>query len=85
MLRARPRLRVCWKGGLVAERHRTPTPPRNAPRAPPRAVDCKGVCNEPASKYVFRMKMPSLADALAGKWPKWEYSGGKPYEEMPWP
>lgn len=48
-------------------------------------VDCKGVCNEPASKYIFRMALPSLKDALAGKWNGWQYAGGKPYEEMPWP
>jgi hypothetical protein len=30
------------------------------------------------------MKMPSMADALAGKWPKdWEWAGNKNYEEMP--
>lgn len=30
------------------------------------------------------MKMPSVADALSGKWPKdWVNSGGRNYEEMP--
>jgi hypothetical protein len=42
------------------------------------------VCNAPASKTIFRMKMPSVADALSGKWPKdWVNSGGRNYEEMP--
>jgi hypothetical protein len=32
------------------------------------------------------MKMPTMADALAGNWPKsWEVTGGHQYEEMPWP
>jgi hypothetical protein len=49
-----------------------------------KGLDCKGVCNAPASKTIFRMKMPSMADALAGKWPKdWEWAGNKNYEEMP--
>ncbi|GBF98436.1 hypothetical protein Rsub_11081 [Raphidocelis subcapitata] len=50
-----------------------------------KGLDCKGVCNEPASKYIFRMKMPSIGDALAGKWPYWSKVDGKGYEEMPWP
>lgn len=49
-----------------------------------KGLDCKGVCNAPASKTVFRMKMPSVQDALAGKWPKdWVNSNGKKYEDMP--
>jgi hypothetical protein len=42
------------------------------------------VCNAPASKTIFRMKMPTMANALAGKWPgDWVSSGGRNYEEMP--
>lgn len=49
-----------------------------------KGLDCKGVCNAPASKTIFRMKMPTMANALAGKWPgDWVSSGGKNYEEMP--
>jgi hypothetical protein len=49
-------------------------------------VDCKGICNEPASKYIFRMKLPTVKQALAGEWPKyWAFTGAKQYEEMPWP
>jgi hypothetical protein len=49
-----------------------------------KGLDCKGVCNAPASKTIFRMKMPSVGDALSGKWPKdWVNSGGRAYEEMP--
>lgn len=29
------------------------------------------------------MKMPSVGDALAGKWPGWVTSNGNSYEEMP--
>ncbi|KAI8472424.1 MAG: hypothetical protein J3K34DRAFT_414131 [Monoraphidium minutum] len=51
-----------------------------------KGLDCKGICNEPASKYIFRMKMPSMKDALEGKWPRyWEFSGSNQYETMPWP
>lgn len=46
-------------------------------------MDCKGVCNAPASKTIFRMRMPSMKDALAGKWPTWVQTSGRSYEEMP--
>lgn len=49
-----------------------------------KGLDCKGVCNAPASKTIFRMKMPTMANALAGKWPGgWVSSSGRNYEEMP--
>ncbi|KIZ03620.1 glyoxal or galactose oxidase [Monoraphidium neglectum] len=51
-----------------------------------KGLDCKGICNEPASKYIFRMKLPTVKQALAGEWPKyWAFTGAKQYEEMPWP
>lgn len=49
-----------------------------------KGLDCKGVCNAPAAKTIFRMKMPTITDALAGKWPGgWVTSNGQSYEEMP--
>lgn len=52
-----------------------------------KGLDCKGVCNEPAAKTIFRMKMPTAAEALAGNWPKdWVWpNGDKKYEEMEFP
>lgn len=51
-----------------------------------KGLDCKGICNEPASKYIFRMKLPTISDAKSGRWPRyWEFNGQKQYEEMPWP
>lgn len=49
-------------------------------------MDCKGVCNAPASKTVFRMKLPGVQDALKGNWPAgWVKAGDKLYEEMSLP
>ena len=49
-------------------------------------MDCKGICNAPASNHIFRMKLPSVQDALAGKWPRyWQFTGQHQYETMPWP
>lgn len=49
------------------------------------AVDCKGICNAPASPYIFRMALPTVQEALAGKWKTWRWSSNKPYETMPIP
>lgn len=50
-----------------------------------KGLDCKGVCNAPAAKTIFRMKMPTVTDALAGKWPgDWVHTNGQSYEEMPY-
>ena len=50
-----------------------------------KGLDCKGVCNAPAAKTTFRMKMPSASDAMAGKWPgDWVKTAGQSYEEMPY-
>jgi hypothetical protein len=51
-----------------------------------KGMDCKGVCNAPAAKTIFRMRMPKASEALKGKWPKdWVWSGNQKYEEMPLP
>lgn len=50
-----------------------------------KGLDCKGVCNAPAAKTIFRMKMPSAKDALAGKWPGWVTTAGQSWEDMPIP
>ncbi|KAF8059661.1 CA1 [Scenedesmus sp. PABB004] len=51
-----------------------------------KGMDCKGVCNAPASNTIFRFKLPTLAAALAGNWPgDWQWSGGRKWEEMPLP
>jgi hypothetical protein len=51
------------------------------------AVDCKGICNAPASDTVFRLRLPSAKDALLGKWPRyWQFANAKDqFERMPIP
>lgn len=51
-----------------------------------KGMDCKGVCNAPAAKTIFRMRLPKASEALKGNWPKdWVWSGNQKYEEMPFP
>jgi hypothetical protein len=51
------------------------------------AVDCKGICNAPASDTVFRLRLPSAKDAMLGKWPRyWQFANAKDqFERMPIP
>ena len=57
--------------------------PTNQPQSIIKLVDCRGICNEPASDKIFRLRLPNVDDALAGKWPKyWNFAGKDQWETM---